>query len=67
VGKIAARPLHWLDGFAMENYLTDGGLAERLRSGLQIREDRFDSDTRLQWNSVYLIWAIVIPKGGALA
>jgi hypothetical protein len=24
-----------------------GGLAERLRSGLQIREDRFDSDTRL--------------------
>ena len=26
----------------------DGGLAERLRSGLQIREDRFDSGTRLQ-------------------
>lgn len=24
-----------------------GGLAERLRSGLQIREDRFDSGTRL--------------------
>ena len=27
---------------------TSGGLAERLRSGLQIREDRFDSGTRLQ-------------------
>ena len=26
----------------------NGGLAERLRSGLQIREDRFDSGTRLQ-------------------
>ncbi len=26
---------------------TSGGLAERLRSGLQIREDRFDSGTRL--------------------
>ena len=25
----------------------NGGLAERLRSGLQIREDRFDSGTRL--------------------
>jgi hypothetical protein len=25
-----------------------GGLAERLRTGLQIREDRFDSDTHLQ-------------------
>ena len=25
-----------------------GGLAERLRTGLQIREDRFDSGTRLQ-------------------
>lgn len=25
-----------------------GGLAERLRTGLQIREDRFDSGTHLQ-------------------
>lgn len=25
-----------------------GGLAERLRTGLQIRVDRFDSGTRLQ-------------------
>ena len=32
----------------MDCHLGDGGLAERLRSGLQIREDRFDSDTRLQ-------------------
>ena len=33
----------------MDFYLRDGGLAERLRSGLQIREDRFDSDTRLHF------------------
>ena len=32
-----------------------GGLAERLRSGLQIREDRFDSGTRLQIPSVLIV------------
>jgi hypothetical protein len=39
-----------------------GELAERLRSGLQIREDRFDSDTRLhvsrfQWLDPVPQWA----------
>ena len=31
-----------------------GGLAERLRSGLQIRVDRFDSGTRLHTFQVFL-------------
>jgi EmrB/QacA subfamily drug resistance transporter len=35
-------------GFVTRLGVGGGGLAERLRSGLQIREDRFDSGTRLQ-------------------
>ena len=33
----------------VQTHLKAGGLAERLRSGLQIREDRFDSGTRLHY------------------
>jgi hypothetical protein len=38
----------WLLQHNVQPYQHLGGLAERLRSGLQIREDRFDSGTRLQ-------------------
>ena len=41
-------PLASRDAFLYAPHTPGGELAERLRTGLQIREDRFDSDTRLQ-------------------
>ena len=43
---------------------TPGGeLAERLRTGLQIRVDRFDSGTRLQIFSETIVFIAIILEG----
>ena len=53
VGECCHRPLRFPGASSRRiNTLDNGGLAERLRSGLQIREDRFDSGTRLHYRPV---------------